>query len=108
MNTWSLADQTKLIPLYEIFDEKIKIRIKNLLENKQEILMTGVTKLNNGVRYYRVNFSKYHLTSDDYQVIGSVIVKNKRSKDLSVKFQMKSISGFSIIIREHKNLEING
>ena len=84
--------------------------------------MTGVTKLSSSTRYYRVDLNKdlkdyldkyplkYPLTSDDYQVIGSVIVNNERTKDLSVKFQMKSISGFSIIIKEHKNLveEING
>jgi hypothetical protein len=110
-NSWSLADQPKLIPLYEIFDDEIKRQIHNLLENKQKILMTGVTKLSsNKTRYYRVEFENYLLTSDDYQVIGSVIVNNKKLDDLSVKFQMKSISGFSIIIEEYKKLdkEING
>ncbi|GBB83279.1 hypothetical protein RclHR1_10000002 [Rhizophagus clarus] len=111
-NSWSLTDQPKLIPLYEIVDDcEVKRQIQNLLENKQKILMTGVTQFSSSkTRYYRVEFENYLLTSDDYQVIGSVIVDNKKLDYLSVKFQMKSISGFSIIIEEFKKLdkEING
>ncbi|POG67553.1 hypothetical protein GLOIN_2v1646180, partial [Rhizophagus irregularis DAOM 181602=DAOM 197198] len=105
-NSWSLVDQPKLISLYEIFHEDIKKQIQNLLENKQKILMTGVTKLSSSkIRYYRVEFENYLLTSDDYQIIGSIIVNNERFDDLSVKFHMKSISGFSIIIKEYKKLD---
>lgn len=104
-NSWSLVDQPKLISLCENFHEDIKRQIQNLLENKQKILMTGVTKLRSSeTRYYRVEFENY-LTSDDYQVIGSVIVNNKRLDDLSVNFHMKSISGFSIIIEEYNKLD---
>lgn len=105
-NSWSLVDQPKLISLCEIFHEDIKRQIQNLLENKQKILMTGVTKLSSSkIRYYRVEFENYLLTSDDYQIIGSIIVDNERFDDLSVKFHMKSISGFSIIIKEYKKLD---
>ncbi|PKK69443.1 hypothetical protein RhiirC2_502348 [Rhizophagus irregularis] len=105
-NSWSLVDQPKLISLCEIFHEDIKRQIQNLLENKQKILMTGVTKLSSSkIRYYRVEFENYLLTSDDYQIIGSIIVNNERFDDLSVKFHMKSISGFSIIIKEYKELD---
>ncbi|RIA84424.1 hypothetical protein C1645_415680 [Glomus cerebriforme] len=104
-NLWSLANQPKLISLYEILDDEVKRQIQNLLENKQ-ILMTGITKLSSKTqRYYRVNFNNYLLTNNDYQIIGSVIMNNERLEILNVKFQMKSISGFSIIIEEYKKLD---
>ncbi|CAI2181887.1 15034_t:CDS:10, partial [Funneliformis geosporum] len=109
-NLWSLANQPELIPLYKILDDdNVKRQIDNLLENKQKILMTGVTKLSSyKTRYYRVNFDN-HLMSNDYRVIGSVVMNDKRL-DLNVKFQMIDIHGFSIMIEEYKNLnkEIEG
>jgi hypothetical protein len=104
-NSWSLINKPKLIPLYEIFDEELKKQIQNLAGDEQMILMTGVTRLkSNKSRYYRVKFNN-DLTSDDYQVIGSVIMNNKRFEGLNVKFQMMSISGFSIILEEYKCLK---
>ncbi|CAG8512504.1 11313_t:CDS:10 [Funneliformis caledonium] len=99
---WSLANQPVLFPLYKILDDKYKRQIENILENKQKILMTGVTKLSSHkTRYYRVNF--------DNHLIGSVVTNNKRL-DLNVKFQMADIYGFSIIMEEYKTLneEIEG
>jgi hypothetical protein len=43
------------------------------------------------------------LTSDDYQVVGSVTLNNKILKDLNVIFVSRSVSGFCIMIEEHKN-----
>ncbi|CAG8572909.1 8912_t:CDS:2, partial [Funneliformis mosseae] len=75
---WSLANQPVLFPLYKILDDKYKRQIENILKNKQKILITGVTKLSSHkICYYRVNFDNY-LTSNDYQVIGSVVKNNKR------------------------------
>jgi len=95
-----LTNQPKLILLYKILDEKVKRQIQNLLEDKQKVLIIEVTKLSNKTHYYRVDFDNY-LISDNYQVIGLVIMNDERL-DLNVKFWMMSISGFLIIIEENE------
>ncbi len=63
--------------------------------------MIRVTKLSNKICYYWVDFDN-HLTSNDYQVIESVIMNNKRLDLLNIKFWMISISRFLIIIEEYE------
>jgi hypothetical protein len=102
MSRESLSDKQKLIPLYEILDD-IKSRIQDLSTNK--ILMKGYTKYksNKKTDYYAQFESK--MTSDDYLVVGSVVVNNEKLKSLHAKFRDMGRTGFSIILKDDKDNE---
>ncbi|CAG8451345.1 7133_t:CDS:2 [Acaulospora morrowiae] len=99
--SWSLVDHTKLIPLYELFDQSTQREIQDLNnEEQKKVLMSGITKLFEGdIRYYRVEF-EHALKSNDYDVIGSAITNDLRRDDLIVKFKSKNVSGFLIFIEK--------
>ncbi|CAG8846615.1 7519_t:CDS:2, partial [Racocetra persica] len=42
---------------------------------------------------------------DNYQVIGSIVSNNSKRSDLNLRFQMLTVSGFSVIIEDIDNKE---
>ncbi|CAG8642656.1 21367_t:CDS:2 [Dentiscutata erythropus] len=97
-NSWKVINRLQLIPMYKLLNDDLQKEIEILLSNEEKILMYGVSKLeNNKIRYYNVNFG-FHLKSENYKIIGSIISNKLKRLDLDVRFQMLTVSGFSIII----------
>lgn len=99
-DSWQIINRIQFTPLYKFLGVTLRKEIKIILSNEKRILMTGVSRLkNNKIRFRRIKFQQ-HLQSDDYQVIGSIISNNVRRSDLILKFQMRTISGFSAVIED--------
>ncbi|CAG8767287.1 7841_t:CDS:2, partial [Racocetra fulgida] len=103
LDSWQVVNRQQFIPLYKLFKDSIQKEIEFLHSNEVRILMTGISKLkNNKIRYYYENFNQ-PLESDEYQVIGSIVSDGSEEVNLSVSFQMLTVSGFSIVIEELDN-----
>ncbi|CAG8525638.1 33612_t:CDS:2, partial [Gigaspora margarita] len=104
--SWKVINRSQLIPTYKLLNNVLQKEIELLLSNEERILMNGVSKLENGkIRYYNVNFG-FNLKSDNYKVIGSIVSNNSKRSDLDVRFQMLTVSGFSIVIEEIDNKDM--
>ncbi|CAG8633245.1 7867_t:CDS:2, partial [Dentiscutata erythropus] len=103
LDSWQVVNCQQFIPLYKLFkDNRLQKEIEFLYSNENRILMTGIAKLkNNKIRYYYEKFNQ-PLESDEYQIIGSII-SDSSEVNLTVSFQMLTVSGFSIVIEELDN-----
>ncbi|CAG8716178.1 22230_t:CDS:2, partial [Racocetra persica] len=104
-DSWKIINRMQFIPLYKLLKEDLQNEIEILLSNEERVLMGGYFKLeNNKVR--KVDFDSF-LKSDNYQVIGSIVSNNLKRPDLNLRFQMLSVSGFSVVIEDIDNKEIS-
>ncbi|CAG8832490.1 19649_t:CDS:2 [Gigaspora margarita] len=105
-NLWKVIDRLQFIPLYKLLKYDLQKEIEILLCNKERVLMVGMSKLKDSKsRYCDVNF-QMQLKSDNYQITGSVVSNHSKKLDLNLRFQMLTVSGFSIIIEELHNEHI--
>ncbi|CAG8626210.1 7919_t:CDS:1, partial [Racocetra fulgida] len=106
-DSWKIINRMQFIPLYKLLKDGLQKEIESLLSNEERVLMDGYFKLeNNKVRNYKVDFD-FFLKSDNYQVIGSIVSNNLKRPDLNLRFQMLSVSGFSVVIEDVDNKEIS-
>ncbi|CAG8692055.1 13808_t:CDS:2 [Cetraspora pellucida] len=86
--------RSKLLPLYEIFDEPISRQIKSVLgiDNLPKILMTGIIQIYENIKYYNVDFP-FHLGSCNYHIFAKVTKSNKESFDVIDKTIVRIRSG---------------
>ncbi|CAG8728964.1 3157_t:CDS:2, partial [Racocetra fulgida] len=104
-NSWKIINRLQLIPLYKLLKDDFQKEIEILLSDEERILMDGYFKLeNNKIRYCTVNFG-FLLKSDNYQIIGSIVSNNSKRSDLNLRFQMLTVSGFSVVIEDIDNKE---
>ncbi|RIB24330.1 hypothetical protein C2G38_2168885 [Gigaspora rosea] len=104
----------ELYPLYEIFENDLRQKVKSVLgindqsESfiKEKVLVTGSILIENGAYYYRVTFPTI-LNSNKYQIFGKLMTKDGRLIDETVvKFKSMDIRGFSAKIENFKATEL--
>ncbi|CAB4426367.1 unnamed protein product [Rhizophagus irregularis] len=111
-----IIELDNIISLYEILDKEQQEKIDNIIvkykQDNHRIIMTGITDLkdldnNNTEHYKRINIQP-SLKDENYEVIGSIISKQKNSKleEFLLKFGLYDFNGFSAMIKTLKKTNI--
>ncbi|CAG8472020.1 7659_t:CDS:10 [Cetraspora pellucida] len=78
-NSWCIINLQQFLPLYKLLKDDLRNEIELLLSNEERVLM---------------------------EVIGSIVSNNLKRPDLNLRFQVLSVSGFSVVIDDIDNKEI--
>ncbi|PKY12903.1 hypothetical protein RhiirB3_481036 [Rhizophagus irregularis] len=111
-----IIELDNIISLYEILDKEQQEKIDNIIakykQDNHRIIMSGITDLkdldnNNTDHYKRINIQP-SLEDENYEVIGSIISKQKNSKlkEFLLKFGLYDFNGFSAMIKTLKKTHI--
>ncbi|CAB4378635.1 unnamed protein product [Rhizophagus irregularis] len=113
-----IIELDNITSLYEILDKEQQEKIDNIIvkykQDNHRIIMSGITDLkdldnNNTDHYKRINIQP-SLEDENYEVIGSIISKQKNSKleEFLLKFGLYDLNGFSAMIKTliKTNIEI--
>ncbi|GBC04071.1 hypothetical protein RclHR1_00550016 [Rhizophagus clarus] len=111
-----IIELDNIISLCEILDKEQQEKINNIISNyKQDnykIIMTGIADLkdldNNNTEHYKRISVQPSLEDENYEVIGSIISKQKDSKleEYLLKFRLYDFNGFSVMIKTLKKTDI--